>query len=58
MYFYKNHARKRVFWKNLHSWHKFYMIAGRNGRDKSQLWSSGPGGPGDQDGSGGQGGQP
>ena len=26
-----------VFWKNLHSWHKFYMTAGRDGRDKSQL---------------------
>ena len=36
---YANYARKNVvFLKNLHSWHKFYMIAGRNGRDKSQLW--------------------
>ena len=26
------------FWKNLHSWHKFYTTAGRDGRDKSQLW--------------------
>ena len=26
-----------VFWKNLHSWHKFYVTAGREGRDKSQL---------------------
>ena len=40
MYFYKNFARKRVvFWKNLHSWHKFYTTAGRDGRDKSQLWA-------------------
>ena len=31
--------KKRVdFWKKLHSWQKFYMTAGRNGRDKSQLW--------------------
>ena len=35
----KNCARKRiVFWKNLHNWHKFYTIAGRDGRDKSHLW--------------------
>ena len=26
-----------VFWKNLHSWHKFYTTADRDGRDKSQL---------------------
>ena len=26
-----------VFWKNLHSWQKFYTTAGRDGRDKSQL---------------------
>ena len=39
MYFYKNYARKHVvFWKNLHSWQKFYTTAGRDGRDKSQLW--------------------
>ena len=25
-----------VFWKNLHSWHKFYTTAGRYGRDKCQ----------------------
>ena len=24
--------------ENLHSWHKFYTTAGRDGRDKSQLW--------------------
>ena len=33
-----NHARNCVvFRENLHSWHKFYMTAGRDGRDKSQL---------------------
>ena len=26
-----------VFWKNLHSWQKFYTTAGRNGRDKFQV---------------------
>ena len=26
-----------VFWENLHSWHKFYTTAGRDGRDKYQL---------------------
>ena len=26
------------FPENLHSWHKFYTTAGRDGRDKSQLW--------------------
>ena len=26
-----------VFRKNVHSWHKFYTTAGRDGRDKSQL---------------------
>ena len=31
-------CKKRiVFWKNLHSWHEFYMTAGCGGRDKSQL---------------------
>ena len=36
--FYINYARNRVtFRKNLHSWHKFYTIAGRGGGDKSQL---------------------
>ena len=29
------------FLKNLHSWHKFYTTAGRDGRDKSQLCESG-----------------
>ena len=38
MYFYKTYVGKRVvFWKNLHSWHKFYTTASRAGRDKSQL---------------------
>ena len=33
-----NFVRNRVvFWENLHSWHKFYTTAGRDGRDKSQL---------------------
>ena len=32
-----------VFGKNLHSWHKFYTTAGRDGRDKSQLYSRGKG---------------
>ena len=27
-----------VFWKNLHSWQKFYTTAGRDGRDKFQVW--------------------
>ena len=37
--FYANFARKRVvFWKNLHSWRKFYTTASRDSRDKSQLW--------------------
>ena len=27
----------RCFWENLHSWHKFYPTAGRDGRDKPQL---------------------
>ena len=27
-----------VFWKNLHSWQKFYTTAGRGGRDKFQVW--------------------
>ena len=27
-----------VFWKNLHSWKKFYTTAGRDGRDKFQVW--------------------
>ena len=27
-----------VFWKNSHSGQKFYMTAGRSGRDKFQLW--------------------
>ena len=37
--FYVNHARNCVVIReNLHSWHKFYMTAGRDGRDKSQLW--------------------
>ena len=32
-------ARHHVdFPENLHSWHKFYTTAGRDGRDKSQLW--------------------
>ena len=26
-----------VFWKNLHSWQKFYTTAGRDGRDKFQV---------------------
>ena len=26
-----------VFWKNLHSWQKFYTTAGRDGRDKCQV---------------------
>ena len=26
-----------VFQENLHSWHKFYTTASRDGRDKSQL---------------------
>ena len=26
-----------VFWKNLHSWQKFYTTAGRGGRDKFQV---------------------
>ena len=26
-----------VFWKNLHSWQKFYRTAGRDGRDKFQV---------------------
>ena len=30
--------KKRYFLENLHSWHKFYTTAGRDGRDKSQLW--------------------
>ena len=29
------------FRENLHSWHKFYTTAGRDGRDKSQLWFRG-----------------
>ena len=29
--------KSRCFWENLHSWHKFYTTAGRDGRDKSQL---------------------
>ena len=29
-----------VFWKNLHSWQKFYTTAGRDGRDKFQVWLS------------------
>ena len=28
----------RCFPENLHSWHKFYTTAGRDGRDISQLW--------------------
>ena len=28
-----------VFWKNLHSWPKFYTTAGRDSRDKFQVWS-------------------
>ena len=28
---------REIFWENLHSWHKFYTTAGRDGRDKSQL---------------------
>ena len=28
-----------VFWKNLHSWQKFYTTAGRDGRDKFQVCS-------------------
>ena len=27
-----------VFWKNLHSWQNFYTTAGRDGRDKFQVW--------------------
>ena len=27
-----------VFWKNLHSWQKFYTTVGRDGRDKFQVW--------------------
>ena len=39
LYLDKNYARKRVFFqKNLHSWHKSYTTAGRDGSDKSQLW--------------------
>ena len=26
------------FWKNLHSWQNFYTTAGRDGRDKFQVW--------------------
>ena len=38
MHFLANFARKCVvFCKNLHGWQKFYMTAGRDGRDKSQL---------------------
>ena len=38
-YFYANLARKRVvFWKNLHSCKNFYTTAGRDGRDKFQVW--------------------
>ena len=29
------------FRENLHSWHKFYTIAGLDGHDKSQLWVEG-----------------
>ena len=29
---------RAVFWKNLHSWEKFYTTAGRDGRDKFQVW--------------------
>ena len=29
-----------VFWKNLHSWQKFYTTAGRDGLDKFQVCSS------------------
>ena len=28
-----------VLWKNLHSWQKIYTTAGRDGRDKFQVWS-------------------
>ena len=35
---YANYARHHIdFQENLHSWHKFYTTAGRDGRDKSQL---------------------
>ena len=27
-------------WKNLHIWQKLYTTAGRDGRDKSQLWAT------------------
>ena len=38
-YFSANYAGEHVvIWENLHNWHKFYMIAGRGGRDKSHLW--------------------
>ena len=38
MKFYTNYAKNRaVFRENLHSWHKFYTTACRDGRDKSQL---------------------
>ena len=37
-----NYARNRVvFRENLRSWHKFYTTAGRDGRDKFQLWALG-----------------
>ena len=37
-YFYANFARKCiVFWKKLHRW-KIYTTAGRDGRDKFQVW--------------------
>ena len=39
-YFYANFARKRIVsWKNLHSWQCFYTTAGRDGRDKFQVWA-------------------
>ena len=31
-------ATSVVFWGNLHSWQKMFTTAGRDGRDKFQLW--------------------
>ena len=40
-FFFANYARIcGVFWKKLHSRHTFYTTVGRDGRDKSQLWTS------------------
>ena len=41
-YLYANFAGKHVvFTKNLHSWKYLYTTAGRDGRDKFQVWKGG-----------------